>query len=611
MVAALAAASLPSRRSARAQVPLSKRAAVVIGVDRAGRLPRLSAAAGAAGKVADWLEREGFAVRRFLDSRAAVRVGEVYDAIEALVERDTPDQLVVYFGGHGFLNNYAEHWLLSHAPDNPNEAVSLLETVELARVSAIPSVVLISDACRSRADSLAAERVRGSLIFPNKGATGTIDPEVDRFLAAAPGDPALELPVGQSTAEWEAVFTASFLAAFETAEPELVRDIGGALVVPNRAFKETRYLERETGRRLQSRSLRLRQQPKVIIESGPTVFIGRARPPPPPPGPMAPTATRALPAILADVVARALELVGVAYSSAPQPAPDAVDPVALDSGFRARQERILRAAQAAPKRLQTESGIAVSGARVGWAAAGHGVGVRLYGEGGGDETAVVGLVPEDRGATSVLLGFAGGGGAVVAGLVGYIASVVVEDGRVVNVSHIPARSNPRWEAYQREAPRLALLRATVATAAGFGSFPIEGERETRRAAAQQVIGSARVLDGIDPALGLYAAYACAEAGLADQVKWLDERMRDLGVDLFDMAMLAGRLARPLPAEPRRDVVPFCPMLAQGWGLLRLRGVSLPEAVEEAGNRLRPALWTTFEEPALSALARALAAGRLL
>jgi hypothetical protein len=72
------------------------RAAVVIGVDKAGNLPVLKGAASGAHTVADWLRSEGFEVFPFIDDHGLVKAGEIFDAIEALVSRGTLDQLVIY-----------------------------------------------------------------------------------------------------------------------------------------------------------------------------------------------------------------------------------------------------------------------------------------------------------------------------------------------------------------------------------------------------------------------------------------------------------------------------------------------------------------------------------
>lgn len=145
--------------------PAKSRAAVVIGVDKAGNLPKLHAAASGALQVADWLRSEHFDTKLLADTSGPVRVNDVYDAIANKVDSGTIEQFVVYFAGYGFISNYSEFWMLSNAPANPNEAVSLSETKELAKSSGIPNVVFISDACRSRAESLGTERVRGGLFF--------------------------------------------------------------------------------------------------------------------------------------------------------------------------------------------------------------------------------------------------------------------------------------------------------------------------------------------------------------------------------------------------------------------------------------------------------------
>ena len=63
---------------------------------------------------------------------------------------------------------YNEYWLLSGAPDDPQEAVKVASSVALARYCGIPHVVLVSDACRTAAESIQAQNVEGSSIFPNR-----------------------------------------------------------------------------------------------------------------------------------------------------------------------------------------------------------------------------------------------------------------------------------------------------------------------------------------------------------------------------------------------------------------------------------------------------------
>jgi hypothetical protein len=114
----------------------------------------------------------------------------------------------------------------------------------------------------------------------------------------------------------------------------------------------------------------------------------------------------------------------------------------------------------------------------------------------------------------------------------------------------------------------------------------------------------------DPTLGIYAAYAYAEANLMNKVRSVNEYMRsDLETDLFDVSMLAGAIANRSIEEVDR-VVPFCPMLSQGWNWLRIEGIKLPKGIESAPEHLVPALWTTFNSTGVNIIASVVREGRL-
>ena len=130
----------------------SARAAVVIGVNKTGNLPVLRAAVSGAKSIANWLTAEGFEVKLIVDDNGPVTADAIKRAVTALVDRGTLTQLVIYFSGHGVAFGNSEFWLLTGAPDDLNEAVSVVECVDQASRSAIPNVVIICDACRSIPD---------------------------------------------------------------------------------------------------------------------------------------------------------------------------------------------------------------------------------------------------------------------------------------------------------------------------------------------------------------------------------------------------------------------------------------------------------------------------
>jgi hypothetical protein len=187
----------------------------------------------------------------------------------------------------------------------------------------------------------------------------------------------------------------------------------------------------------------------------------------------------------------------------------------------------------------------------------------------------------------------------LAGINNYIGTVIVENGRVVNVNYVPSDNSYRWHEYAGERARLEKLRAIVAAAARYGVFRVDREN------ASEIAGQIRYLKSIDPTLGLYAAYAYAEVGLRDQVQSVMDYMTgDLSASLFDVAMLTGTLAGSQVRSPY-TVVPFCPMLSQGWTLLRVKRAKVPPAAEEASNHLLPALWTTFDPTGMNLILRAI------
>ena len=105
-----------------------ERAAVLIGVDATGQLPRLHDAAAGARRMEQWALAQGLErdmVHVVTDEGGPVDVAAIKRAVRAVVEPGTVSQLLVYFAGHGINLGMSEYWLLSDAPADPDAAVNL------------------------------------------------------------------------------------------------------------------------------------------------------------------------------------------------------------------------------------------------------------------------------------------------------------------------------------------------------------------------------------------------------------------------------------------------------------------------------------------------------
>jgi hypothetical protein len=593
-----------SRNSLGQPAAPSTRAAVVIGVDKAGDMPVLRAAVSGARQVADWLKAEGVEVFLHVDDAQPVTAQAVKQTVTALVNRGTLTQLIIYFAGHGVSLGYNELWLLSGAPIDPNEAVSVVECVELARASGIPHVVFVSDACRSD-PGFNPSRIQGTLVFPNlRIRPGAPQPEIDRFFATLPGAPSYEIA---TAANYVAIYTSTLLDAFKHPDAGMVRAVSGDNVIPNRSLKP--FLLREVPKRLRQMAVQYNQEPESRIESGEMAYIGRA---------LAPAAVAAATppqqATIADIANHQLNATGIGpLASLRGINADTLTRAADETGFNTTQRAILESARAsqsarpAPDAAAWKTGFEINGAGVRTALVTGDSRAQIVdrGRGPGAPARVKITQPRDR-AVTVALQFEDGSGTVVAALPGFTGSLTVERGRVISLTYLPSRNSGRWSEYNYARERLDRLHALVATSAKFGVFRIEGGKEDRSRAAARLADQIRILKAMDPTLGLYAAYAYADANLPQQVQSVRFYMRDdLSTDLFDVALLADLLRSRDPGGPNSPV-PFCPMLTQGWQLLRVKEVRLLPELQAAREFLLPSLWATFEPQGMDLIARAIA-----
>jgi hypothetical protein len=360
----------------------------------------------------------------------------------------------------------------------------------------------------------------------------------------------------------------------------MVDTIGELSYVPTRKLEP--FLESDVERRAQEKSIRLNQRPDSIIESDETAYIGRAV------KIIGSQPTPQRQVSIRDLVNSELQSAGSGlFSPVRIMSSVEVQKIAAETGFDKARD-LVRQTQTT-RSFETQAGFIIFGASVGAVASSRNLEVEILRPDGTSEPGLVRVRLRNGDIGSVAISFGNGNATILAAIYGFVGSVLVEEGKVTNVSYLPAVNAERWSDYTQVRDQLDRLRTAVATAAQYGEFRVDGGPEVREKSAEQLADRIRVLKGIDPTLGLYAAYAYFDVGLRQKVRSVRDFMRaDLGADLFDVALLAR------VDIPDRRMVPFCPMLTQGWNLLdSLKAIRVPEA-NELRSHLRPALWTTFD-----------------
>ncbi|WP_067842845.1 caspase family protein [Nocardia lijiangensis] len=583
------------------------RAGVFIGVDRTGNLQELFDAASGAESMYRWAlgqgMKDGVTAELITDgNNQRVTPDRIFDAITKIIDGPGVDQLILYYAGHGVNINRNEHWLLTDAPRNANAAVDMSSSVELARFSGIPHVVVISDACRVAPEGIQAQSVRGVDIFPNDGAAMRSNP-VDQFFACLRGSTAAELRDPKDAAlNYTAVYTRALLDALNGSRAALLERLGvagdTARYLKMRTLK--RYLEVEIPRRVEALRLerRVNQNPDAIITSEDAWLsriedipalsrrdwgsaIGR--------GPATPTFRETV----VDLTHAALENSAADWADTVE---RSVRSPAVDTRFAATLDAV--APQFGPDHLETECGIKIRGARIRDVVAPR---THLHLGAEGDLVRVEGGW---RGGNSVLVQFEDGCGTVVPAIAGFIAALTIENGELVDIGYEPSANSWRWEFYQDRIAELRSLRAVAAASSQQGRFQL-APADAPTVARRMQLGK-----GIDPALALYAAYAYYDLQDIDHIREMSSFLAgDLGVRLFDIELLSRHLLDG-SADPARDIVPFVPMLAQGWSLLRAHRFHLHPALDGLESDLQDSVWSLYGPAGVKKLRTALTRGEL-
>lgn len=609
-----------------------RKAMVAIGVNRTSSdFPTLRAAAQGAVQMADWGRSQGFDVTLLSDQDGkSVTLSEVFSAVSNIVKARIYSQLVVYFSGHGILlAAETEAWLLSGALDNPNEAINVSASIIAARASGVEHVVFVSDACRSMPVDFRMGMVSPGLIFPPETPRPP-GPEVDVFYATLPGDPALEVGPDEAEESFRGLLTSCMLKAFTGKPASLIEQIDDASgkrrsVVASRPLKA--HLIKAVPDAASMVSIKLRQYPDVRVESalpkylaeianiavtkasfGVKGYSGKRSPaakrsPGVRPSPAAKLAPSGEDAYLSKSMAFAMSnswKASVLNSNAFQAGGLIVPKI---NGIQDSIDHIVNTAGRESPRIRT--GFTVHGGDLKYVRV-NGAPCNVFTYRGAAQVRLFVDYPgvhrqANTSKYAALLRFSDGTGTMLAVLPGYIGSVVMEGGRIATVNYSPSRGTENYGLQERFGHELEQRRAFVAVAAKNGSFRLDAE------AARGTAAYLREFKKIDPTLGLYAAYAYAQAGDKSEVLSVYRYMRrEPEPVFFDVAMLAAQ--RDPEMVQVLDFPPWMPMLTQGWMLMEAFAEVMPEPVRKARAHLLPGLWTTFAPEGMDILEMAMFGG---
>jgi len=603
------------------------RAALLIGVSKSGDLPELQAVEDGIDAMAAWAHSQPDMAENITivtDKDTSVTVERLEDAIDAILAAGPPEQLIVYFAGHGFSKSTSEYWLLSKAPRRVGQAIDLTASLEFARRVGVRHVVFISDACRTAPEGINAQPVTGTSLFPNIDVYGKT--WIDLYYATRVGDPALEIQDKDVSAErYTSLFTSVFVRALLGDPSELLTAAtdGG----PDGALTTWTLSENLPGlvtSELVSRDLdfRLVQEPEGRIESGTTSVISKV------------TLKRGAKLSETPRTADRVNVVQQINESLHQLIEDGLDGATLDRVLTHLDT--LRPVDEEPTTVVSRLSETTATLSPTFGAPHHETGSGLKARGGNTiaEVMVGGGdafdVRPDGAATHIadsqlavnsLVTFTSGHLAVIPLLEGWFAVMTFDDGgtNLIAVDYEPMDYHPRYPEVADTIDSRRSIRALVTAASREGALnPDLGVQQD----LDRWLGNA---DGLDPTLAIYRAYAPSIGDGHDNAadREADRQLRTyttgLQAVLFDLVMLgrraaamdgdsAARLRLPSGADGR--TFPAFPMLTQGWPLQRVYGPELPASLATLGEHVVSSHWTLFAPTAEPLLLDAFTQGDL-
>ncbi|WP_080423707.1 caspase family protein [Burkholderia ubonensis] len=572
------------------------KALIAIGVGKIdGLFSELRGAASDAREFYEWGQRQGFECHLHTDDQGKVRFADVYATINTVVKKQTYSQIVVYFSGHGVLKAPdCELWLLSDAPENPNEAINVCGSIQLARLAGAEHIVFISDACRSVPQNLATTHLNGTVVFPSMPVRTPL-PEIDVFYATIPGDVALEVRADATHPRDRGLLTQHLLCALDGQVPSVI-DPHVVAGVPSRVVRSRplkAWLTSTIPDAAAAIELRLQQIPDIRIESDQLKYLSKlandvsimpATQQAEPLAPVESSPASGRPQRMRLVPSRAQSPSRV---SAPTMARQ---PTRVNSSVRSVLDSEVHEFESTNP-IAHRSGVIVQGGMVK-------TGKSPFGPISSMSDATIAWLyfpPEDAltpdASRCITLRFDDDSGIALPIFQGYIATIKLSGRDILSIHYRSARTQPEYGAASSRARDIYGRSARIAVSARLGKLTSDDIERIEERVLREMIAA-------DPTIAIYAAYAHARSGRYSLIEPLMRATGRLtGCMPFDVAMLSGQLSdQPLPKS-----APGVPLLTQGWMMMGRFEHQLPPLLQSARNFLQTSMWATYSGPGMEFL----------
>lgn len=585
--------------------------ALCIGVDFVGRMEPLHKAADSARMFSEWASKQGYDTALFVDSSTTkIRRREILDRLVEVIDSKTYEQLIIFFSGHGVLRTLQnEVWLLSEADFDGTEMIDVTGTIDMARRSGIPHVLIVSDACRTISRDFTFNLGQGN-IFPTQIPRSNTS-VVDVMYGCRPGTPALELRED----EWYGVFSDTLINVLNGKYPHLAKE---SIDKPKywyiSGFELKNTLPRIVQERVQDFDPTLDQEPEIFVEYSdpkppiskfnklPGISGGSSGGPPPPSGtnPDFKWNQEFIEKFKYISVQEILDKLGTSIGNN--------DYIDMTTRMYEMLDKIKYTGKIDYKLSKWSSyesfkcRFVVQGISVKY--------VLILGQqnwlihGVTDKTGRITKldVPKMADSSNALLILENGCSIPLAVLSGYVGTLVFKEDQLHTLNYTPSEGNAdAYLTYNQNKDRIDRARSFVAYAANegfnyskvFSNF-FNQDNDNLYSDAGSFL---RIGKSIDPSLALYASYAFRQEGKLDRISSVLSYLRnDNNPIIFDIAMLGNELGE-------HKIASYCPLMTAGWSYQHLFNDHVRSEFMEASQFLDSGVWTMFKPEGTDILRR--------